>query len=233
MGRPGGKQLMPLAGKPVLAHTLRAFQDSASVNAIILVIAEENIDPCRALIAEFEISKAISVVASGAERQDSVYNGLKAAGKVGDVRVVTVHDGARPLVTVDMIDRTVAEVVTGGGRGIDGVVVGIPAKDTIKLVREGVVVDTVDRSQAWQVQTPQAFVFNTLIKAHEFARADGFYGTDDAVLIERMGGTVTVIAGADENIKITTPTDIVIAEVFLAKRDGIKSGDEIQEEMGE
>lgn len=213
LGRPGGKQLIPLLDKPVLAHTLLAFEKAMAIDAIVVVTSRENIQKCLDLIDKYGILKADRVVTGGAERQDSVFEGLKAAAEFERVAVVAVHDGARPLVAPDVIDSVVSAAY-----GNDGAVVGIPAKDTIKLVRDGFIAGTLDRSQAWQMQTPQAFRFDVLVKAHEAARKEGFLGTDDAVLVERAGGKLKAVLGSDENIKITTPTDVLIAEAILRAR---------------
>jgi len=222
MGAEGGKQFLPLAGKPVLAHTLAAFQQASSIDAIIIITAEENFDRCLSVIDTYSIIKANGanganranrIVIGGAERQDSVYNGLQAAREFEQAKVVVVHDGARPLVTPRLIDDAIVNLVE-----CDGVVVGIPAKDTIKLVDDGFVIETPDRSKTWQVQTPQAFLFEPLLRAHEKARAEGFYGTDDSMLMERYGSKIKVITGLEENIKITTPIDLVLAEAILKNR---------------
>ncbi|MHB8842041.1 MAG: 2-C-methyl-D-erythritol 4-phosphate cytidylyltransferase [Candidatus Aquicultor sp.] len=219
MGAEGGKQFLPLAGKPVLAHTLAAFQQASSIDTIIVITAEENFDRCLSLIDTYSIAKANGmngtnrVVIGGSERQDSVYNGLKAAREFERVKIAVVHDGARPLVTPRLIDDVITNLVE-----CDGVVVGIPAKDTIKLVGGGFVVETPNRSKTWQVQTPQAFLFEPLLRAHENARAEDFYGTDDSMLMERYGSKIKVIMGLEENIKITTPVDLVLAGVIVESR---------------
>ncbi len=219
MGAEGGKQFLPLMGKPVLAHTLAAFQQASSIDTIIVITAEENFGRCLSLIDTYSITKAKAanganrVVIGGAERQDSVYNGLKAVLEFGRADVVVIHDGARPLVTPRLIDEAIMNLVQ-----CDGVVVGIPAKDTIKLVNDGFVVETPNRSKTWQVQTPQAFLFEPLLRAHENAGAEGFYGTDDSMLMERYGSKIKVIMGLEENIKITTPIDLVLAEAILKNR---------------
>lgn len=213
MGAQGGKQFLPLAGKPVLAYTLAAFQQAASIDVIIVVTAEENFDRCLSVIKTHNIAKADRVVIGGAERQDSVHNGLKAALEFENVRVAVVHDGARPLVEPHLIDTAIARLVD-----CEGVVVGIPAKDTIKLVEDSYVIETLNRSKTWQVQTPQAFLFEPLLRAHEKAKAAGFLGTDDSMLMERNGSKIKVILGSEENIKITTPIDLVLAEAILRNR---------------
>jgi 2-C-methyl-D-erythritol 4-phosphate cytidylyltransferase len=213
MGVEGGKQFLTLLDKPVLAHTLIAFEQATLIDAMIVVTAHENYDKCLRIIDRYGISKADRVVIGGKERQDSVYNGLKAASDFKTPKLIAVHDGARPLIEPELIDRAIKSLL-----GCDGVVVGIPAKDTIKLVRDGFVTSTLDRAEAWQVQTPQVFNFEALLRAHELSRAQRFYGTDDSVLVERAGGGIKVIPGSEENIKITTPVDLVVAEALLRRR---------------
>ncbi len=213
MGNERGKQFLPLLDKPVLAHTLIAFQGARSIDAVIVVTTGENFKQCRLAIKKYGITKSVNVVKGGDERQDSVYNGLIAAKELAGVDVVAVHDGARALVGPGLIDSIVA-----GVEGSDGAVAGIPAKDTIKLVEDGYIVETLDREKTWQIQTPQAFYFDVLLHAHEKARAARFFGTDDSVLVERAGGKIKVVLGSEENIKITTPVDLTIAEAILSKR---------------
>lgn len=213
MGNERGKQFLPLLDKPVLAHTLISFEQAVSVDAVIVITTEENLNKCRSVIDKFNISKVSKVVVGGKERQDSVYQGLVTAREIEGVDVVMVHDGARPLVEPELINR-----VAGGIADFDGAIAGIPAKDTIKLVKDGLIVETLDRMQTWQIQTPQAFYFETLLRAHEKAKSEGFYGTDDSVLVERIGGKIKVVLGSEENIKITTPADLIIAEAILRSR---------------
>lgn len=218
MGVDGGKQFLPLIDKPALAHTLISFQQALSIDSIIVITRKDNFDKCFSVIDKYNITKVDKVVIGGDERQDSVYNGLKSAVDFMMTDIIAVHDGARALVEPDLVDRVVVTAEDCGGA-----IAGIPAKDTIKLIDGEYVVSTLDRSQLWQIQTPQAFRFDILMRAHEAARAEGFRGTDDSVLVERIGGRIKVVAGSEENIKITTPTDLVIAEAILRERyRGIK-----------
>ncbi|HCG98306.1 MAG: 2-C-methyl-D-erythritol 4-phosphate cytidylyltransferase [Candidatus Aquicultor primus] len=213
MGTEGGKQFLELAGRPVIAHTLAAFEEATSIDAIVVVAAEENLQKCLEVIALYGIIKVERVVAGGDERQDSVYNGLLAAAEFEGVDLVAVHDGARPLVTPRIIDEAI-----GAAGDCDGAVVGVSAKDTVKLVRDGYIAETLPRDLTWQIQTPQVFRYKLLVEAHQSARREGFNGTDDAVLVERVGGRIKVVMGSDENIKITTPSDLVFAEALLKER---------------
>lgn len=217
MGLVGGKQFLPLAGKPLLAHTLSLFEQASLIDAIIIITTDDGFDRCLKIIDEYGILKADKVVIGGAERQDSVYNGLMAASDFEKVETVVVHDGARPLIEPLLIDDAIMNL-----NGYDGVVVGIPAKDTVKLVRDGVVSQTLKREEVWQIQTPQVFRQDILLQAHEKAKAEAFYGTDDAALVERNGGKVKVILGSDENIKVTTPADLITAEAILKSREAGK-----------
>ncbi|MDP2211295.1 MAG: 2-C-methyl-D-erythritol 4-phosphate cytidylyltransferase, partial [Candidatus Aquicultor sp.] len=146
MGTEGGKQFLELAGEPVIAHTLAAFERATSIDAIVVVVAEENVQKCLEVIDIYGIVKADRVVVGGDERRDSVYNGLLAVAEFEGVDLVAVHDGARPLVTPRLID----EVVDAAG-DCDGAVAGVPAKDTIKLVRDGYIAETLPRDLTWQI----------------------------------------------------------------------------------
>ncbi len=218
VGAAVNKLLLPLAGRPVLAHTLAAFQAAPSVDEVILVAGREDLDACRRLLANESFDKVSAVVPGGAERQDSVARGLEALGD--DVEIVLVHDGARPLVPVDLIEASVREARRRGA-----VVAALPVKDTVKLVApEGAVRETPDRRACFAAQTPQAFRADVLRRAIAWARAAGFAGTDEASLVEKSGGRVQVIPGREENIKITTPDDFILAEVLLARRAGAANG---------
>jgi 2-C-methyl-D-erythritol 4-phosphate cytidylyltransferase len=155
-------------------------------------------------------SKVRAIVPGGSERQYSVLNGLRALESPEDDDIVIIHDGVRPFVTPDMIRCSVDTARTA-----DGALVAVPAKDTIKVVRSGVVTATPPRETLWQAQTPQTFRYGIIHRVHEQAAADGFLGTDDASLVERAGGSVAVVMGDYRNIKITTPEDMLLAEAFL------------------
>jgi 2-C-methyl-D-erythritol 4-phosphate cytidylyltransferase len=207
------KQYLSVDGKPILVHTLRVFQRSPDIDEIVLVVLEEDIQMVRQMIAEPRgISKVRHVLAGGEQRQDSVRNGLAVIGD--DVEIVLIHDAVRPFVSGDLIHTAVREAEKHGA-----VTVGMPVKDTIKRVdQNGGVLETLDRQVLWMTQTPQAFKRSIIQEAYRKADEDQFYGTDDASLVERMGFRVKMIAASYENIKITTPEDLLIAE-FLIKRD--------------
>jgi 2-C-methyl-D-erythritol 4-phosphate cytidylyltransferase len=204
------KQFLPLVNKPILVHTLQCFEHSKDVDEVVLVCGSEDILKCRKLINTYSLSKVKQIVAGGEERQDSVYQGLQAA--TGEW--VLVHDGVRPFLSSNLIDRLIIEV-----REKEAVVLGVPVKDTIKVVDDnGLILSTPPRKSLWAIQTPQAFRLSSLRKAYEYAHLRQFRGTDDASLMEHMGLLVHVIHGDYENIKITTPEDLRIAEALLRKR---------------
>ncbi len=213
MGKAIAKQFLPLGDKPMLAHTLLAFQRASEVDEIIPILAQEDLEAClQDIIERFHITKVKTLVVGGKERQESVANGLQKLEK--DASVVLVHDGVRPFVTSEMIRETIDHARKG-----ENVTVGVPIKDTIKEVNEkGLVRQTLERSRLWAIQTPQAFPVKTLKRAYEEASRIRMLGTDDATLVERSGGTVKVIMGSYENIKITTPEDLLLAEEILKGR---------------
>lgn len=213
MGRAVAKQFLLLGDKPMLAHTLLAFQRAPEIDEIIPILSQEDLDNClRDIIEQFHITKVKTLVVGGRERQDSVSHGLHKLEK--DTAIVVVHDGVRPFVTSEMIK----EVVDLAKKG-QAAAVGVPIKDTIKEVNtDGMVLHTFDRSRLWAIQTPQAFPVKTLKGAYREAADSHFYGTDDATLVERTGVSVRVVRGSYENIKITTPEDLVVAEEILKGR---------------
>ncbi|WP_270167845.1 2-C-methyl-D-erythritol 4-phosphate cytidylyltransferase [Paenibacillus sp. SYP-B4298] len=214
MGSAISKQYLPLAGKPILVHTLEAFERLNQVFEIALVVSEDDADYCRGLVQQHGLRKVRAVVAGGAERQDSVYRGLQAL----TAPWVMVHDGVRPLVSGVAVARCCEAAVQHGAA-----VLGVPVKDTIKQVNaEGVITGTPDRQGLWAIQTPQAFRREVLQEALERALAEGFLGTDDAAAVERTGVAVAVAEGEYTNIKITTPEDLPLAELWLSlrKREG-------------
>jgi 2-C-methyl-D-erythritol 4-phosphate cytidylyltransferase len=213
MGKAPAKQFLALGDKPILAHTLLAFQRASEIDEIIPILSEEDLETCLGEIIEaYHITKVKTLVVGGKERQDSVVNGLHKLEK--DAAIVLVHDGVRPFVTPEMIK----EAVDYAKRG-ECVAMGVPIKDTIKEVNDqGMVRHTLDRSRLWAIQTPQAFPAKALKRAYEEASKQRVYGTDDATIVERMGGSVRVLMGSYENIKITTPEDLMLAEEILKRR---------------
>lgn len=217
MQTPVNKPFLLLQGMPVIVHTLQVFDSCNEVGEIILVCAEGEKTIFEDLLFRHEIKKVTRIVSGGAERQDSVFNGLQAVA--ADTGIVLVHDGARPLVDAAIIQNVIAAAENCGAA-----IAAVSVKDTVKTVDDGgLVVETLDRSRLYQAQTPQGFRYDVIMKAYEQARAAGFLGTDDAMLVERMGVRVQVAPGAYENIKITTAEDLILAEAFLARR-GSKCG---------
>ncbi|NPV52354.1 MAG: 2-C-methyl-D-erythritol 4-phosphate cytidylyltransferase [Firmicutes bacterium] len=213
MGGDTGKLFMCLNGKPILSYALDVFEKCPLISEIILVVREDEIHHASRLFAkESGFTKVKRIVPGGVERQMSVYHGLIATDAASDI--VMVHDGARPLITLDVVASVVNEAVACGAA-----VVATPVKDTIKLSdSQGFIKSTLDRSMLWAVQTPQAFRRELLLCAHEKAYSDGFLGTDDSVLVERLGWKVRLVPGSYENIKITTPEDVLIAEAILRRK---------------
>ncbi|GBC60081.1 2-C-methyl-D-erythritol 4-phosphate cytidylyltra nsferase [Desulfonema ishimotonii] len=207
------KQYLSLSGRPVLSHTLQAFDACPAVDRMILVVPEGDMAFCRdSVLAPSGLQKPVRLVSGGKERQESVYNGLLAAR--GEADIVAIHDGVRPFVSSDQIAETVRLASETGA-----CMLGIPASDTLKQVDgDGNVRQTLDRKTVWLAQTPQTFRYDLILTAHESARRGGYSGTDDASLAERMGVAVRVIPGSRLNIKLTTPEDLVLAEAVIGAR---------------
>ena len=204
------KQFHFLEGKPVLAHTLDKFETCPLIRSIILVVGQEDMDYClKEVVEKFEFKKVSQIVPGGKRRQESVKNGIDALPK--DVKVVAIHDGVRPFVTKAMIEDSIQSAVRFGA-----VVLAMPVKETIKMSNpDGTVLKTLDRESLWQIQTPQTFQVNIIKAAYYQATKDGFAGTDDASLVERLGVAVHILPGSYTNIKITTPEDLLLANLFL------------------
>ena len=213
MGASINKQYLQLAGMPIVARTISVFENAPFIDGIFLVTPADEIPYCREHVVEAHgFRKVLEIVPGGRERQNSVMNGLLALQRqAGEHDVVLIHDGVRPLISRELLRESI-EVA----RGCDGALVAVPAKDSIKTVRDGLVIDTPDRDTLWQAQTPQSFRFGVIFAAHRAAEQEGFMGTDDASLVERRGGAIRIVRGDYRNIKITTPEDIVLAEAFLA-----------------
>jgi 2-C-methyl-D-erythritol 4-phosphate cytidylyltransferase len=207
MGGAVPKQYLLLAGIPVLARTLRLFQDSPGIDEITLAVPEADIHEVRcAIVEKYGLSKVGLVLAGGRERQDSVRNALLHVR--ADQEIIVVHDGVRPFITALLIERVVA-----AARRYGAVSVGVPVKDTVKEVNtEGWVEKTLSRQRLWLTQTPQAFHREILLAAYKKAEEDGVCATDDASLVERLGTPVRMIPGDEANIKLTTAEDMILAE---------------------
>lgn len=197
------KQFLELIGKPVIVHTLERFQAAPSVDSIILVLAEEH-------VADFNkevVAKLDAVIAGGSSRSSSVFNGLNTISD--DTEIVAVHDGARPLVTVDEIERTIAKAKATGAACLVA-----PVTDTIKSIRSDEIAGTLDRDKMRRALTPQVFAVDVLRRAFELADATD-NATDECYLVEKLGHPIAIVEGSSRNIKITHSEDLLLANALL------------------
>lgn len=206
MGGPRPKQYLTLAGVPIIVRTLRAL--ARGVDAIVVAAPAERVAATRRLLARHRVPRVLDVVAGGAERQESVWLGLAALPQ--GVEWVLVHDAVRPFVPPDLIAR-----VLTAARALGAATCGLAVRETVKRVADARVTGTIPREGLWLTQTPQAFRRALLWEAHDKARRDGFLGTDDASLVERLGAEVAMVAGFHRNLKITTPEDLALARQWL------------------
>ena len=207
------KQFIKLEGKEIIAYTIEKFYNNSNIEDIVVVVKEDESEFFKKEILDKYNFKNIKIAYGGKERQDSVYNGLKSLDKKCDV--VLIHDGARPFVSDKIIYNCIEEV-----KEHKAIVVGVPVKDTIKIIdNDKNIVDTPNRSVLWAVQTPQTFDYNILIDAYKDAYKSGFYGTDDAMLVERIGYKVKMVEGSYNNIKITTQEDLSVGSQILKIQD--------------
>lgn len=221
-GLDGGKQLASVAGRPVLSHTIAAFSACAAIDAIVVVVHPDRLEEYRVQAVDpVGSSKVVCITPGGDSRQESVARGL--AGVPGDAGIIAVHDGARPLVTPSLIAEAIGALLADDA--LDGVVVGHPSYDTLKVVgARDRVTATLDRAVVWAAQTPQVFRASVLRRAHREAEAEGFHGTDDASLVERAGGSVGMLRGPRDNIKVTVPEDLLVVERLIKAREGAGAG---------
>lgn len=215
MGQP--KQFLDLLGRPALSYTLRAFEETPEVDRVYVVGDRQRVE---GLVQEYGISKYTGCTPSGESRSLSTRNGL-ALLEEHPLTVVLVHDGARCLLTPDLIRRVVTSLRVSGA---DGVVPALPVSDTIKVAEDGAVEETLDRARLHAVQTPQAFRLGRFRDLHTGPKERLRAATDDASLVEAAGGKVLLVEGEKNNIKLTTPEDLVFAEAILTARAGISSG---------
>lgn len=203
------KQYLEIAGLPILCHTLRAIDTCGSVNEIILVVPEEEINYSRYnIISRIKLSKKINLIAGGAERRDSVYNGILAVKDVNSL--VLIHDGVRPFIRPEQIDACISAAKDSGAS-----IVGVPVYDTIKNVtNSGIVNKTLPREKIWLAQTPQVFKYSIIKDALDNAIKSNYSGTDDAFFVENMGKSVKMVKGSKLNIKITTKEDLHLAQAI-------------------
>jgi 2-C-methyl-D-erythritol 4-phosphate cytidylyltransferase len=204
------KQYLLLKQTPILSHVILAFNACRDIHQIILVVPPEDIHYCREkIIAPIDMHKPIDLVGGGEQRQDSVRQGLLAIDNRESV--VVVHDGVRPLVEEGQISACIAGTDKTGA-----CILAVPVSDTLKQANSNSRIEaTVSRSGLWRAQTPQAFHYKILMKAHEAARREGFSTTDDSALVERIGTEVCIVPGSRRNIKITDPEDLEMAEALL------------------
>ncbi len=204
------KQYVALDGIPILGRTLNIFDSCQRVSQIIVVVPKEDLDFCRnEILLSAKLQKDVILVAGGAERQDSVFNGLKAIES--DDGIVLIHDGVRPFVRQEHLIACI-----NGAAELGACILGIPAFDTVKKVSlTNEVTQTLKRDTLWLAQTPQAFKVKLIKKAHEAAKQEGFIGTDDASLVERLGEVVKIIPGSRSNIKITNREDLKLARAIV------------------
>lgn len=207
------KMFIPLHGQPLISYSLNVFHDLPLVNSIVLCMSRRNVEQGRRLVESSGWSKVTRVTLGGDRRQDSVRIGLE---HMDDVDWVVVHDGARPFTSSDMISRGIEEAKQTGAA-----VAAVPVKDTIKVVSDdNIVVETPDRDRLWASQTPQIFRRELLARAHESVSENV---TDDAAMVERIGGRVRLFMGSYENIKVTTTEDLAIAEAILSGRNSTRA----------
>ena len=204
------KQFLPLKGKPIIVHTLQRFEHCPDIDEIILAVPESDIVEIESLLSRYRIHKVSKAIVGGQKRQDSVYNALQRI-KPGDSDIILVHDAVRPFIESRKISQAIKAC-----KEFDAAVVSVQPKDTIRRSTGGGFFDqTVDRTALWLVQTPQVFRAKLLLKAFQRARADKFYSTDEAALVERLGVKARIVEGSYDNIKITTPEDIELGTLIL------------------
>ena len=224
-GKEGGKQLVEIGGKPILTWSVEAFDAVGDIGLIVIVCpAERQGEYLSKAVDPFSFATPIVVAAAGSTRQESAISGLELVPE--EFEYVVMHDGARPLISADLIAHTIATLK--GNIDADGAVVAHPAIDTLKVVENGVIVGTPDRSVFWNAQTPQVFRAGIYRRAHASALSDGFVGTDDSSLIERLGGRVLVVEGKRDNIKLTVPEDYLMLVAAVRERYLKQKGEQEQ-----
>lgn len=213
-GDPNGKQYVELCGLPVLAWSVAAFDEAPSVGHIVIVCPHDRIAETREVVSRVRPRVAVSYVEGGATRQESCLAGIRAVPQA--FPLVAIHDGARPLVRPETIEACIARV--RGDESLVGAICAHPSVDTLKVVEDGIVCSTPERSRYWAVQTPQVFRTCDALEAHLAAKREGFVGTDDSSLVERAGGRVACVESPADNMKVTLPEDRRLVESVLADR---------------
>jgi 2-C-methyl-D-erythritol 4-phosphate cytidylyltransferase len=218
------KQFISLYGKPMLAHTLNIFQKCESIDEIYVVIPSDFYDYCNDnIIKKYNFDKVTKIVIGGSQRQESVENALKLV--TPGCSTISIHDGVRPLIMHNEVSQIISKLLEENKKDskVRGVIMAAPAYETIKKVNaDDIIEHTIPRELVYHAQTPQTFFKDTLIFAHEKAIKEKFIGTDDAMLVERAGFKVKIFKGRHENIKITIPSDLFLAELFISKNGTIK-----------
>jgi 2-C-methyl-D-erythritol 4-phosphate cytidylyltransferase len=213
------KQFLNIYGKPILAHSISAFQNSSNIKEIYITLPKNYLSFCkREIIEKYNFSKVKKLIIGGNTRQESVYNALHALPS--SCKIVSIHDGVRPLITTEEIDLLLKSLIklNNKDKSIEGIIMAAPAYETVKKINEDKSIDkTIARSLVCMAQTPQTFFFDRILDAYRKALQDNFIGTDDASLIERLGYKVMVVMGRHENIKITTAMDLFLAELIMRK----------------
>lgn len=215
MGAATNKQFLLIDKKPIIVHTLQIFEDCRSIDGIYLVVNQKDLPLIQEEILEtYRFNKLMKLVIGGKLRQDSVRNGLEAIDRPCDI--VIIHDGARPLISPSFIEKGISLMEV-----FDAVIPALPVKDTVKVIsKEGFVSKTLARDSLWNVQTPQTFKCELIMKAYRDGMAKKYHGYDDATFVEHMGKKIKVIEGSPYNIKITTPEDLIIAQGILSQLKG-------------
>jgi len=210
------KAFVAVAGVPMLLHAARRVALSPEVGRIVVVVGALDVDRARVLLMQHGVRNVTAVVPGGAHRQDSVFAGLS---HLGEAPVAVVHDGARPLVPPDVVTAVIQAAAEAGAASA-----GLPVRETVKLVDGVDARQTLDRDRLWVAHTPQAFRTALLREAHHRAKAEGFYGTDDAVLVERLGYAVRMVEDSPRNLKVTVPADLDLAEAYARQRQMVRTG---------
>ncbi len=214
MGYEKNKVLMPVFGCEIIVHTLKVFSENKYVEDIVLVVGADDGAVCENLVKTHGLFKVKKIVTGGATRQESVYNGLNAI----DCDVVCIHDGARALISDELINKTIEDTIK-----FKAAAPGVKCKDTLKSIDEnGFIAGTVDREKTVLIQTPQVFQKDEILEFHKRARVDNIEVTDDCALAEFYGRKIKITEGSYENIKLTTPEDILTAERILKERNNKK-----------
>lgn len=215
LGPGTNKPFLSILGKPIIIWTLEALSSVSEISEIIPVFRESDMESGIALCERYRLSKVKQMAPGGKERQDSVYNGLRLLQS--NTGIVVIHDGARPLIESSLVKQAIADI-----EGFDGVIAGVPVKNTIKEVENTIVKKSLKRDSLWSIQTPQVFRYGSIMEAYARAMEEGFYSTDDSALMERTGCRIRLVIGSYDNIKVTTPDDIPVAEMLLRKRAGLR-----------